>query len=54
MFNGVSGQLAPRKIASQLGFLFGLGLSLILGLGAMFLWGNRPRTGYWIRDVFEK
>ena len=40
----VSGKLTPRKIAPRLGPGFGLGLVLELGLGAIFLRSNCPRT----------
>ena len=36
---GATRQLPPRKVAPRLGLGFGLGL--VLGLGAIFLWGNR-------------
>ena len=40
----VSGQFHPREITSRLWLGFGLGLELVLGLGAIFLGGNCPRT----------
>ena len=44
LFLPVSRQLPPRKIAPRLGLRFGLSLELGLGEGAIFLWGNCPRT----------
>ena len=35
-------QLPRKKIIPRLGLEFGLGL--VLGLGAIFIWGNCPRT----------
>ena len=40
----VSGKLPPRNIAPRSGTGFGLGLALELGLGAIFLGGNFPRS----------
>ena len=40
----MSGKLPSRKIAPRLGSGFGLGLALELGLGAILLGGNFPRT----------
>ena len=40
----MSGKLPPRKIAPRSGPGFGLGLALELGLGAILLGGNFPRT----------
>ena len=37
-------KIAPRKIAPWSESGFGLGLALVLGLGAIFLGGNFPRT----------
>ena len=39
------GQLPSRKIVPRLGLGFGLGIGLELRLGAIFLEGNRHRTG---------
>ena len=36
--------IAPRKIAARLGLGFGFGTGSFLGLGAIFLEGNCPRT----------
>ena len=43
VFQQVSGQLPPRKIVPRLG----LGLGLVLGLGAIFL------GGYYLREWFQ-
>ena len=40
----VFGKLPPRKISPRSGSVFGLGLVLELGLGAIFLGDNFPRT----------
>ena len=40
----MSGKFPPRKIAPRSGSGFDLGLALELGLGAIFLGGNFPRT----------
>ena len=42
-----SGRLSPSTTAPRIGLGFELGLALVLGLGAIFLRGNCPRTdGY--------
>ena len=50
--NSVSGKLSLRIIAPWSGPGFGLGLALELGLGAIFLGGNFPKTNeFYIKET---